>query len=587
MNQGCFQKKINLFVQYVLVLFMLLSLPIRSVKVNATENKIKDYSKINLEPWANNLKRFYINNKIEILNDTLICNTDIVVNKWWDIQKLEADLQMSIKKNIGISLLANGKEFYSNNLNYDPNTSNQKTKVQIPNSLIREGANRISVKIISEDKLLGYEVINISDKSNILVQFKDKEVTNNIDQFPYPFLRISENKYSKCNLLIPKNYTDEELEGALVLSSYLRRLSLNEEFRISLNRYTPELDNESKDIIYIGRYSNLPSEIKADYINPKNIDYSKTAVIEKVKVRSKKNKDIHSALIIVSDDDSLKTKAIKVLMNKKIVDSMKSNIFIVDQNTSLITDKRANSPVIEEKSKERDDKKRYSSYRFENYPKPFIIDNKFNNTALILPAYLNEDELNSLCYMVSYLGSSVLDESSTLKVINCNNFNDEHKNMNLIIYGTAKNNNIIRDLNEKLWFKYKTDYTKLLENEKLCFYDGYANNTAFFQFDKSPFNKKNAALILTSPNSDTLRKSIEYLSSERFSKRISGDGVVIDKYGNLKNFRFKQEMAEPISSQFKKLDNKPKKLIIYSIMLLIVLFIIVLLSSISKKVKRR
>jgi hypothetical protein len=62
---------------------------------------------------------------------------------------------------------------------------------------------------------------------------------------------------------------------------------------------------------------------------------------------------------------------------------------------------------------------------------------------------------------------------------------------------------------------------------------------------------------------------------------------VIDRYGDLKNFKFKEEMAEPISNQFKKLDDKPKKLIIYSIILLIILSIIVLLSSIIKKVKRK
>lgn len=586
MNQRSFQKKINSFIRYIIVLFMLLSPSVWFIKVNAVENKIKDYSKISLEPETNNIKRFYINNNLEILNDTLACNTDFVINKWWDIQKLEVDLQMSIKKNIRISLLANGKEFYSDSLNYDSNTSQQKIKLQIPNSVIREGANKISINTASDDKSLGYEAINISDKSNIVVQFKDKEVTNNIEQFPYPFLRISENQNSNCSILIPRNYTDEELEGALSLSSYLRRLSLNKEFRISLNRYTPELYNGNKDIIFIGNYSNLPSEVAADYINPKNIDYNKTAVIEKVRVKSKNNKAGHSTLIIVSDNDSLKMKAIKVLMDKKLVDSIKSNIFTVDKNTSSITDKKVSSPVIEE-FKEHNDKKRYSSYRFENYPKPFILDNRFNNTALILPAYLNEDELNSLCYMVSYLGSSVNDESETLKVINCNKFNDEYKNMNLIIYGTAKNNNIIRSLNEKLWFKYKSDYTKLLQNEKLCFYDDFANNTAFFQFDKSPFDEKSAALILTSPSNDTLRRSIEYLSSSRFSSKILGDGVVIDRYGNLKNFKFKEEMAEPISNQFKKLDDKPKKLIIYSIILLIILSIIVLLSSIIKKVKRK
>jgi hypothetical protein len=680
------------------LIFILISTQSPSYKVPcvyAAENQLVDYTNITNEPNSDNFKRVNIGNDVVLKGTFASHNMYFDINKWWDVQSVEVNLFLSINqivdqgKNASITCLLNGVPFNSSKIIYNRKIEEQNFKISIPKKLIRVGGNEFVIQAYCrvsdkpcDDDINNANWMTLSSKSNIVINFKEKGISNSIDQFPYPFFRVNENKISNCVILIPDKYTDTDMTAALMLSTYFGGLSTSGDYRIDINRYSENTDKTDKDIIYIGSYDNEPNEIKKSHDQIQELDYRNVALIKKSKSPFSKSA-IRKSLIIISDDDNLKLKAVTALMNNSLISQIYSDTLKIDSNTkvefenesiksnitfsdlgigdilmqgpfrrnstisyllpknrmlsngskislatrysenldfskSLLTvfvngipigskklDKsKANGDIVELNIPSNISKTNYieinivfdlelenyyceqrhqetpwavvtnvsalylptkevSSYKFETYPSPYLISNKFNNTALIVPDNLSSNEINSLSHMFSYIGNGSSLSDGSFKVVRASKFDEQYKNMNLILYGTAKENSIIKQINENLWFKYNTDYNKLLSNEKLFLEEEYSSNIAAFQFDISPFNKQCSLLVLTSPNKNILTESLIYLSSSKLSPKLIGDSAIIDKFGNLRTFRFKKDISEPTYEKIRNLDVEAKNFIIF------------------------
>ncbi|GKU26175.1 cellulose biosynthesis cyclic di-GMP-binding regulatory protein BcsB [Clostridium folliculivorans] len=701
MNLEWFYKKLSFIMVFIFILINTQS-PINKMPgVYAAENQLVDYTNFANEPNSDNFKRVDIGNDVVLKGTFASHNMYIDINKWWDVQSIDVNLLLSInqivdqEKNASITCLLNGVPFYSSKISYNPEVEDQNFKISIPKRLIKVGGNEFVIQAYCrvsdkpcDDDINNANWMTLSSKSNILINFKEKGISNSIDQFPYPFFRINENKVSNCIILVPDNYTDTDMTAALMLSTYFGGLSTSGDYRIDINRYSEDVDKTDKDIIYIGSYNNIPNEIKNNYDQIQDFDYKNAALIKKAKSPFSKS-DIRKSLIIISDNDSLRLKSVIALMNSNLTsqvysdtlkidsntkvevknESMKSNITFndlgigdillqgpfrksstisyslpknrvlsngskislvtrysenLDFSKSLLTvfvngipigsrklDKaKANGDTFELNIPSNISKTNYieinivfdlelenyyceqrhqetpwavvanistlylptkevSSYKFETYPSPYLINNKFNNTALIVPDNLSSNEIRSLSHMFSYIGNGTSLSDGSFKVVRASKFDDQYKNMNLILYGIAKENPIIKQINEKLWFKYNTEYNKFLSNEKLFLEEEYASNIAVFQFDISPFNKQCSLLVLTSPNKNILTESILYLSSSKLLPKLIGDSAVVDKFGNLRTFRFKKDISEPAYEKIRNLDVESKNFIIFVSLFLI------------------
>lgn len=200
-------------------------------------------------------------------------------------------------------------------------------------------------------------------------------------------------------------------------------------------------------------------------------------------------------------------------------------------------------------------------YMFDTYPNPFIYNRRFNEAELVIPEKLSSIDLTALGLTFSNMGKDVKYTDGTLQVVKGSNFKEADKTKNLIIYGTPINNSLVKNINDNLWFKYDSEFKGFLSNEKLSLINPYASNIAVYQFDVSPFNKDRAMLVITSPREDILRKSLVYLYSDKENAKISGDSIVVDDLGNVKNFRFKKDIKKPVVTKVEKLDTKAKGLI--------------------------
>jgi len=201
-------------------------------------------------------------------------------------------------------------------------------------------------------------------------------------------------------------------------------------------------------------------------------------------------------------------------------------------------------------------------YYFSNYSAPFVKDEMFNDTVMIVPDKLNSDEINSLGQIVGYLGKDVSYNNGDFKVVRNSNVIDSDKKKNIIIYGTPKTNNLISIINDQLWFKYDENYSKFLSNEKLELTDPFSSKISNFQLDISKFNNQKAMLVLTSPDIEILKDSLIYLSSSNMFSKLNGDCAIIDENGNIKTYKMKKETSKPVYEKLKALDENAKVVLI-------------------------
>ena len=214
-----------------------------------------------------------------------------------------------------------------------------------------------------------------------------------------------------------------------------------------------------------------------------------------------------------------------------------------------------------------------NEFYFNNYPAPFVQDWDINDTMFIIPDNLPSKDLTALGNMANLMGKGMRYNLGKIGAVSIGNLKDEHKDNNIIVYGTPNSNKLIKELNNSLWFKYDKDWSKFLSNEKLYLMDDYAKNIATFQLDYSSYSSGKFMLVLTSPNEELLTKSLVYLGKETEVYKLHGDGAVVDIDGNVRSFKYKESEDAPMYEQIKGLEDGEKTLLI--ILGLIFIFIIV------------
>lgn len=567
------------------------------------------------------------------------------------------------KKDATITFLLNGTPFYSSRLVYKPSEQIQNIKAQVPLRLIKEGSNELKMSAYCRisDKPCTDDVNNanwlvINDNSNILIKFKDKETSSYISDFPYPFIKTNEVQENNTVIAIPDDCEESELTAAFILQAYLGKLHKYEDYNGIIVKYSKI--PKDKDIIYLGGTKDLPNEIKSLYKEIEKENLKENAIITKNK--SPFNSD-NIIMSVVSDNEEMLLKSVRLLSNKEIVSQLNVDTFRVHKDIkeeTLITEPKVkltftdmgigdmnlkgsfrqsgsaaymlprnkaissgakvklnvrysenldfnrslltvfvNGVPIGSKKLEKDKcngdeielpiptdikvsnyidikvafdleipnsycefrqeempwafvskdsfiylpNSNIKSFIFDVYSNPFIADRKFNNMAVVIPDSLTQGELEGLSRMLSYIGRDIEYNNGILKVVKSSNFSEQYHNMNLIIYGTPDKNKVIKDINSQLWFKYKEGFQEFESNEKLYLTQPYSSNISNFQFDVSPYNSKNAMLVLTSPKTELITKALKYLYSSKEILKMRGDCVLIDEYGNLRIFKFKKD----------------------------------------------
>lgn len=268
------------------------------------------------------------------------------IDKYVQAKSLESDVYFNVsqliddKKNATITFSINGTALYSSQVVYNPSEETQNIKVPIPVTLIKEGMNEFKIDTYSRisdescsDDVNNANWITLKGSSNISMGFNDKESTNNISEFTYPFIKVNEENKYNATIVIPDNYKPGELSAALMLQAYFGKVNKNGDYSGSIIKYSAVQDD--KDIIYIGGINNLPEEIKSLYSGNSKENFNDCAIIKKENSPFNENNKL---MAVVSENGDMLTKAVKLLMNKDLVSQLNVDNFKVDNNLKVDDD---------------------------------------------------------------------------------------------------------------------------------------------------------------------------------------------------------------------------------------------------------
>ncbi|WP_411682441.1 cellulose biosynthesis cyclic di-GMP-binding regulatory protein BcsB [Clostridium thailandense] len=318
--------------RYVLVILIIFAINIgfSCLRVNAAPNDIR---------YKNFTLGSDVNFKGVFSSHSLYFN----INKYSIVKSLEANVVFSIsqlitdKQNATITFSINGTSFYSSKVFYKDAEDLQNVKVSIPITLIKEGINEFKVETycrISDepctDDVNNGNWITLKGTSSISMGFIDKESTNNISEFSYPFIKVNEGEQYNAVIAIPDNYKQEELTAALMLQAYLGKVNESGDYNGVIVKYS-SIPND-KDVIYIGGFSNLPDKVKSLYSQLTQENYNEYAIIRKDKSPFNENNKL---MAIVSESGNMLIKSIKLLMNKNLVSQINVDTFKVDKNVKV------------------------------------------------------------------------------------------------------------------------------------------------------------------------------------------------------------------------------------------------------------
>ncbi len=579
--------------------------PLDNLKEGSNEFKIEGYCRISDEP----------------------CTDDVNVANWLVIKK-NSSIDISYKEK-----LSDNKIMYFPYPFIKSNNANNDTKIVIPDDYLDSDLQRafllssyLGKKITSDYNLeiIKYSDLKKQDNNSNIIYLGSKlsipsEINNlfadlkNLDLSNSAVIRIGNSPYSNNNvasklMIITSDneiyslkainlLINEELITQIDSDKFIVNNEINEKIKVEEVKNTISLkDMGINELQFKGLFR---SESGFSYFIPKNRIIASGGKI-KLNFRYSENLDFDKSLLTVYINNSpIGSKKLEKenSLNDELELTIPSNSITSNYiEVKLAFDLQLPNTYCERREDEMPwaiisgdsyihyETQNISGYFFDKYPAPFVMDNSFNELLLSVPDNMSSKELTALGDIFEIIGTEVTNNTGSLEVSRYSNLNGREKDKNLIVYGTPESNNLIKELNKDFWFKYNDNYSKFIGNEKLFLTDDFNSNISIFQMDISPYNAQRAILSITSPNDDILMKSLSYLGSNEELIKLTGDCAVVDKYGELRTFKFKEDVEAPIYEKAKNLENNSK--IIIGILGLILIFLILSIFMFYNKNKK-
>lgn len=225
---------------------------------------------------------------------------------------------------------------------------------------------------------------------------------------------------------------------------------------------------------------------------------------------------------------------------------------------------------------------------FNNYPYPFIRDGIYNQVAVVLPEKMDDYAYLSLSNVFNLLGKYASGNVGNIQFYTDSVSADHLKNNNVIAIGAYKNNKIIRDHNDKLYFQYNGNGTAIRSNEKMSIEEQYGAQIGTLQLIDSPFSAGRGLLAVTGVGSEEYFLASKLVATEQSKWKVYGDGVITDKDGNVSAYRFKTITGAKEDSVVKKITERTDVLsFVIAIVLVLTLVILSLILLLRKHMKKR
>ncbi|MFE5322814.1 cellulose biosynthesis cyclic di-GMP-binding regulatory protein BcsB [Paenibacillus sp. NPDC056579] len=327
------------------------------------------------------------------------------------------------------------------------------------------------------------------------------------------------------------------------------------------------------------------SKLSLDFRYARNLDFSRsmvTVLIDKTPIGSKKlstelaNGD-HMEMTIPKDLNISGNFSVTVAFDLELEDA--GCIDTQDQMPWAFIDKKS---MLQLNTKDR------AELLLNNYPYPLLRDGSYNQVAVVLPKERESYTYATLTNLFNLLGQYAQTNTGEVRFFDDAVSADNLKARQVIAIGSYRDNKIIRDNNDKLYFKYDPNGGGFVSNEKMSIDADYGKRIGTLQLIDSPYEAGSGLLAVTGSGAEYTYLASKMLAVEGTLWKVFGDGVVADKDGNVQAFRFKKQ-AEPEgpSTIGNILERRDVLGFMVAVILVIVLVLVSLILMVRKYRKKR
>ncbi len=245
---------------------------------------------------------------------------------------------------------------------------------------------------------------------------------------------------------------------------------------------------------------------------------------------------------------------------------------MLDQNTS----DNSNTPwaQIEPKSSIYVKSERGNDLLFSNYPTLFINNQTYDNLAVVIPKTLSNYDFKTLTNIFNLIGNFSKSNTGKIQFYTAKPNKNVLRNSNVIVVGTPKNNDMIKTLNSKLYFRYSKGFNRIVSNEKLSIERDYGKTIGTDQLLRSPYNEKKGLLVVTGPSPKATYLASTQINFQKNIQQYNGDAIIVDPNNAHYNYRFKKNKAIDKSLNTKNFISRNSQLLIYLGFSIVVLILI-------------
>ncbi|ASA24681.1 cellulose biosynthesis cyclic di-GMP-binding regulatory protein BcsB [Paenibacillus donghaensis] len=225
---------------------------------------------------------------------------------------------------------------------------------------------------------------------------------------------------------------------------------------------------------------------------------------------------------------------------------------------------------------------------FNNYPYPFLRDEIFNHVAVVLPQEMDDYSFLSLSNVFNLLGQYASGNTGDIHFYSDSVSEGNLSNNNIIAIGSYSNNKLIRDNNDKLYFRFSKDGSRLVSNEKMSIEDSYGAQLGTLQLIESPYASGRGLLAVTGASTENAYVASRLIASEKDKWKVFGDGVAADKDGNVSAHRFKTISGAADDSIVRQVIERSDVVgFIAALLLVLTLVLVSLILLLRKHMKKR
>lgn len=241
-------------------------------------------------------------------------------------------------KNSTLTVLINDTPIGSIRLG-DKKEYKRTVKIPISKDKIKEGFNEIKIKTykrISEkpciDDVNTGNWIVIHKESYVHIDFKDIEDSIALKDFPFPYMKESDELPVNSIMVVPDNSSSSEITTAMMICANFGSKRKYENINTKVYKFSDAAEKSSTNIVFVGQEKKCPKEIINLLSSEELQNIKNSAVIKEVQSPYNKEKKI---LIVVSKDESKLIKAGELLSSKDLMKQINGNSIIVDKDLNV------------------------------------------------------------------------------------------------------------------------------------------------------------------------------------------------------------------------------------------------------------